>query len=163
MIVGGQSDEKDEDKVYALSLSPTVDVPSCLDSICDFPNYVQPTSTAILEDGLPTVCGGRNRNTNPWTYYRECFKFNFTDAWEYSGSKSFANIHSGGKQLSQKIYQMCINKLCSISAVQTDWGLVEIGGHDGVSSTATMEFTTDGVTWETMPSRYPGLFSCSHV
>ena len=97
MIVGGQADDKVEDKAYAMSLSPTVDVPSCLESICDFPHYVQPTSAAIFDDGLPTVCGGRNSDTSPHTFYNECYKFNFTNAWEYSGSKHFRNIHSGGK------------------------------------------------------------------
>ena len=101
MVVGGRSwnPEKTEDKGYALSLNPSsVDVPSCLETICDFPHYIESPSMGIFEDGLPTVCGGRGRNMNtvPHTYYNECFKFNFTNnAWEFSGSKHFPGIHTG--------------------------------------------------------------------
>ena len=40
MIVGGNSG-KSEDKAYALSLNPSVKIPSCLETICDFPHYVE--------------------------------------------------------------------------------------------------------------------------
>ena len=106
MIVGGQSSEKYEDKAYAFSLSPSVDVPSCLESICDFPNYVRPSSAAVFDDGLPTVCGGVDTNS----MYNQCFKFNFTNAWEYSGSKHVKRHGVGGKHfktfLWNKVYRM---------------------------------------------------------
>ena len=94
MIVGGQSSEKSEDKTYALSLDPQVEVPSCLRNMCDFPRYFEGASAGIFEDGLPTVCGGRTRGS-PQVYHKDCFKFNFTNAWEYSGSKSFFTSHTG--------------------------------------------------------------------
>ena len=102
MIVGGTSNEKSEDKAYALSLSPSVDVPSCLESICDFPHYVQDGMAAIFDDGLPTVCGGVS--TDPLKFYTECYKFNFTNAWEYSGSKHYKTLHTGGFHLFIKSY-----------------------------------------------------------
>ena len=46
------------------------------------------------------------------------------------------------------------------TGVKTDWGLVKIGGREGVSNVVsgdTMEFTADGKTWEKMSSRYPGM------
>ena len=100
MIVGGAVHEptrKSEDKAYALSLNPSsVDIPSCLETICDFPHYVETPSMGIFEDGLPTVCGGRNINTNPHIYHRECYKFNVTNnGWEYSGSKNIEGVHTG--------------------------------------------------------------------
>ena len=101
MIVGGQSNNpsqgpsKTEDKAYALSLDRSVDVPSCLDRICDYPHYVRGASSAIFEDGLPTVCGGRYENTSPTTYYKECYKYNFTNAWDFTGSKNYAK-HTRG-------------------------------------------------------------------
>ena len=99
MIVGGaaRNPSKSEDKAYALSLNPSsVDIPSCLETICDFPHYVETPSMGIFEDGLPTVCGGRNVNTNPNTYHRECYKFNVTNnGWQYSGSKNIEGVHTG--------------------------------------------------------------------
>ena len=96
LIVGGQSAEKTEDKAFALSLHPTVDVPSCLTSICDFPHYVRGPPMAVFDDNLPTVCGGRNQNNSPHTYYNQCFKLNLTNnGWELSGSKDIMRIHTG--------------------------------------------------------------------
>ena len=96
LIVGGQSAEKTEDKAFALSLHPSVEVPSCMTSICDFPHYVRGTSTAVFDDNLPTVCGGRNES--PWTYYNQCFKLNLTNnGWELSGSKDIMRVHTGKK------------------------------------------------------------------
>ena len=94
MIVGGQSDNpsKTEDKAYALSLDRSVDVPSCLDRICDFPHYVRGASSAIFEDGLPTVCGGIDENNSAM---KECYKYNFTNAWDYAGTKNFADAAWG--------------------------------------------------------------------
>ena len=93
MIVGGRSAEKTEDKAYALSLHPSVDVPSCLTSICDFPNYVKGASMATFDDNLPVVCGGGNYDTG--TYYDQCYKFNLSNNWEYSGSKDISRIYTG--------------------------------------------------------------------
>ena len=96
MVVGGASDEKVTDKAYAISLKSSVAVPSCLESICDFPNYIYSAVSAIFEDGLPTVCGGR-KDTSPLTYYKECYKFNYTDAWDPAGTKNYFSAHSGRK------------------------------------------------------------------
>ena len=99
MIVGGQTatgtESKTQDKAYALSLDPDVEVPSCLSSICDIPHYAQLPSGAVFEDKLPVICGGRDCNTNPCVYLKECYKFNFSNAWEYTGSKNYGNIHTG--------------------------------------------------------------------
>ena len=95
MIVGGKINEgedsanaawKSSDKAYALSLNRKIDVPRCLESICDFDHYVTYPTTAIFQDGLPTVCGGTSYSTSPATNFVECFKYNFTNAWSYSGS-----------------------------------------------------------------------------
>ena len=101
MVVGGgagnPNPRKSEDKAYALSLNPpSVAIPSCLETICDFPHYVETPSMGIFDDGLPTVCGGRNVNDDPDTYHRECYKFNVTNnGWEYSGSKNIQGVHTG--------------------------------------------------------------------
>ena len=97
MIVGGQSNNpsKTGDKAYALSLDRSVDVPSCLDTICDFPHYVRGAATAIFEDRLPTICGGRDENTDPIKVFKECYKYNFTNAWDYAGTKNYAEVASG--------------------------------------------------------------------
>ena len=104
MIVGGKINEGDKtnliwkstDKAYALSLNRKVDVPRCLQSICDFDHYVTYPITAIFDDGLPTVCGGRRWNQpSPTTNFVECFKYNFTNAWSDSGSME--HHHSYGK------------------------------------------------------------------
>ena len=97
MVVGGQSDNpaKTEDKAYALSLDRSVDVPSCLDTICDFPHYARGVSSGIFEDGLPTVCGGHDQNTGTNVQHTECYKYNFTNAWDYAGSKNYADWASG--------------------------------------------------------------------
>ena len=101
MIVGGQSYDsttyKSEDKAYALSLNPSsVDIPSCLETICDFPHYVEGPSMAVF-DGLPTVCGGRNINTDPDTYHTECYEFNVTEnSWgQPLGHKNIEGVHTG--------------------------------------------------------------------
>lgn len=96
MIVGGRFDSFDDegklesitsfDKGYTLSLDPTLEIPSCVENICDFPYYLSAPGTAIFEDGLPTVCGGVNFKTNPYTYHTECYKFSFANAWSLSGS-----------------------------------------------------------------------------
>ena len=100
MIVGGRmtegTGEKNSDKVYAKSLDPSVSVPSCLKSTlesptCDFPRYFRAATSAIFKDGLPTVCGGWNENV----YYKECYKFNYTDGWTYAGSKNFLSAFPG--------------------------------------------------------------------
>ena len=98
MIVGGQSDnpDKTEDKAYALSLDRSVGVPSCLDTICDFPHYVREATAGIFGDGLPTVCGGFDGNNSPATFFNECYKYNFTNAWDFAGSKNYAK-HTLGK------------------------------------------------------------------
>ena len=98
MIVGGQSShpEKTHDKAYALSLDRSVDVPSCLETICDFPHYVREASAGIFKDGLPTVCGGLDGNNNPATFFIKCYKYNFTNAWDLAGSKNYAK-HTRGK------------------------------------------------------------------
>ena len=100
MIVGGRSHNprKTEDKAYALSLKPSsVDIPSCLETICDYPLYVEAPLMAIFEDGLPTICGGRDENSSPVTYHRECYKFNVTEnGWGLPlGSKNFQGVHTG--------------------------------------------------------------------
>ena len=102
MIVGGanRNPYKSEDKAYALSLSPSsVDIPSCLETLCDFPHYVECPSMALF-DGMPTVCGGRNANSDPHIYHTECYQFNFTrnnwgDAAEPLGYKNFQGVHTG--------------------------------------------------------------------
>ena len=117
MIVGGAARPsggpyRSEDKAYALSLNPSlVAIPSCLETICDFPHYVETPSMGIFEDGLPTVCGGRNINNDPHVYHRECYKFNVTNnGWEYSGSKNIQGVHTG-KGLTKRIkIFMCLLK-----------------------------------------------------
>ena len=93
MVVGGQSDEKTEDKGYVISLDDTIPVPSCLQSICDFPHYFHAATSGIFADGLPTVCGGRKNS--PMTYYDSCYKFNYTNAWEPAGSMTSSLSHAG--------------------------------------------------------------------
>ena len=164
MIVGGGSSNprKSEDKAYALSLNPSsVAIPSCLEAICDFPHYVETPSMGIFDDGLPTVCGGRNVNDDPDTYHRECYKFNVTNnGWEYSGSKNIQGVHTGtGLMKLNKKSAFVYSNVNVILGVQAEWGLVEFGGYydqrDGYTSD-TVEFTKDGSTWETMTTNVPG-------
>ena len=88
MIVGGKvlkdGSWKSSDKAYAMSLNPTVNVPRCLESMCDYDHYVTHPATAIFQDGLPTVCGGWDSGSN--TFYKDCHKYNFTNAWDDAGS-----------------------------------------------------------------------------
>ena len=102
MIVGGRSSNpgKTEDKAYTLSLTPSsADIPSCIETICDFPHYVEMSSFANF-DGLPTVCGGRNTNDGENDYHTECYQFNFTrNSWgdpsEPLGYKNLKGAHTG--------------------------------------------------------------------
>ena len=94
MVVGGASDEKVTDKAYAISLKSSVAVPSCLEYICDMRNYVYAAISAIFEDRLPTICGGRKNS--PSTYDKECYKFNYSDAWDpVPGGKNYFSALSG--------------------------------------------------------------------
>ena len=120
MIVGGAArpsgaPHKSEDKAYALSLNPSyVDIPSCLETICDYPHYVETPSMATF-DGLPTVCGGRDINTDPDTYHRECYEFNVTEnSWgQPIGYKNFGNVHTGKyfSTLLNKFHNLLLNWL----------------------------------------------------
>ena len=100
MIVGGGSavpNRRSEDKSYVLPLDPSIDIPSCLETLCDFPHYIA-SPTGALFNGLPTVCGGRDGATN--TYHTECYQFNFTrNSWgdpaEPLGHKKIGGIHTG--------------------------------------------------------------------
>ena len=99
MVVGGSGAGEangGSDKAYAISLKSSVAVPSCLESICDFPNYIYAGISAIFDDGLPTVCGGRKHKSGT-TYFQECYKFNYTDAWDPVGSKNYFSAISGTK------------------------------------------------------------------
>ena len=94
MVVGGHSatDGGTTDKVYSLSLDPSRDVPPCLRHICDFPHVVDNPTTAIFQDGLPAVCGGwKNLNR----FYKQCYKFNFTDAWIPAGLRNDFAVWKG--------------------------------------------------------------------
>ena len=97
MIVGGQSDNpsKTEDKAYALSLDSSINVPACLENICDFPHYVRHATTGIFEDGLPTVCGGYEGHYTSPAFFNECYKYNFTNAWDYASTKNYAQLAQG--------------------------------------------------------------------
>ena len=102
MIVGGGSavpNRRSEDKSYVLPLDPSIDIPSCLETLCDFPHYIA-SPTGALFNGLPTVCGGRDGATN--TYHTECYQFNFTrNSWgdpaEPIGHKNILGVHTGKK------------------------------------------------------------------
>ena len=100
MVVGGG--EPAVDSAYALSLDPDVPVPSCLQTICDFPHRAHALVGAVFEDNLPTFCGGSTYwDSN--TVHQECYKYNYTtNLWGdgtsgsvQSGSKHFAASHTG--------------------------------------------------------------------
>ena len=93
MVVGGHSDQKTEDKGYVISLDDSVPVPTCLQSICDFPHYFYAATSGIFDDGLPTICGGRK--DSPYTYYDSCYKFNYTNAWEPAGTMKYPAAYAG--------------------------------------------------------------------
>ena len=105
MIVGGATNDpsrKSEDKAYALSLRPSsVEVPSCLERICDFPHYIECPSMAIFDNGLPTVCGGRRHTGSAYVHYKECYQFNHTEnGWGLPiGSKDKQGVHTGKSYL----------------------------------------------------------------
>ena len=115
MIVGGaayQPSRKSEDKAYTLSLDPSVEVPSCLATICDFPRYVECPSMATF-DGLPTICGGRDINADPETYHTECYQFNITrNSWgdpeEPFSYTSRTAVHTG-KNSQSKTYEITLS------------------------------------------------------
>ena len=92
MVVGGSSDGKVEDKGYVISLNDSIAVPSCLQSICDFPYYFYGATSGIFKD-LPTICGGRK--DNPSIYSDNCYKFNYTNAWEPAGAMKTPASHGG--------------------------------------------------------------------
>ena len=100
MVVGGG--DPAVDSAYALSLDPDVPVPSCLQTICDFPHRAHALVGAVFEDNLPTFCGGSTDWTSN-TVHQECYKYNYTtNLWGDgtsgsvpSGSKHFAASHTG--------------------------------------------------------------------
>ena len=163
MVVGGmKDDEVNTDKAYAMSLDPSVSVPSCLMStICDFPHYFRAATSAIFEDGLPAVCGGWHDRASPVTYFKECYKFNYTDGWTYSGSKNYFSAFAGEDKCSvSSIYFMSLyfNLLIANQGYSShgDGGVIEVGGHHG-GSIDTMEYSEDGETWEIIPTTVPGF------
>ena len=84
-------DSSSTDKGYVISLDDKVPVPSCLEFVSDFRYYFHAASSAVLEDGLPTICGGQNFNDGiTMVYHNECYKYNFSNAWIDSGFKNFA-------------------------------------------------------------------------
>ena len=105
MIVGGKKNgEINTNKVYVMSLDPDVSIPSCMDwppptfypRHCDFPHSLRAATTAIFEDGLPTVCGGYNDDGIHDLHFKECFKFNFTDGgWHYLGMTNLFSSSAG--------------------------------------------------------------------
>ena len=102
MVVGGQSDDlSSTDKGYVISLDDRVPVPSCLEFVCDFRYYFHAASAAIMEDGLPMICGGQNFNNGGESrvYHNECYKFNFSNAWTDAGLKNYAVGFAGYKVL----------------------------------------------------------------
>ena len=162
MVVGGQSDEKTEDKGYVISLDDTIPVPSCLQSICDFPHYFLAATSGIFGDGLPTVCGGRK--VSPYTYYDSCYKFNYTNAWVPAGSMSSSLSYAGE-------FQYFINRVLIFSSIsftfiahsyQEGWGLIQTGGYNHLEienspghEVDTVDFSSDGETWEMLPTQIP--------
>ena len=155
MIVGGGVLEdgrwKSSDKAYGMSLNSRVKVPTCLESICDFPHYVYNPTTAIFQDGLPTVCGGSNLNTNPYTNYVECHKYNFTDAWTYSGSMEHHAAY--GKSFFNNIEQISIYVLVIVSAqsYHAEWGMVMIAKD-------WLQISQDGESFETWNRGVPVFY-----
>ena len=92
MVVGGASDDKgSEDKGYVISLDDRVPVPSCLQSICDFPHYISAASSGIFADGSPTICGGQVN----YNFYDSCYKYNYTNAWEPAGTMTYPSAFAG--------------------------------------------------------------------
>ena len=146
MVVGGQDQHGQVDKGYAISLKSAVAVPSCLESICDYPNYVYSPISAIFDDGLPTVCGGR-KGIPTTEYFSECYKFNYSNAWQAAGTRNYKSVHVGFSYV-------------------PNWGLVESGGYcnkcnyldNGVldHGLKSLEFSKDGETWETLSTQIPG-------
>ena len=95
MVVGGQKeDEYASNKGFVISLDDKVPIPSCLQSICDYPHYINAATSGIFADGLPTICGGRTNKPN--VYHDSCYKFNYTNAWQPAGSMSYNLSHAGG-------------------------------------------------------------------
>ena len=93
MVVGGKvlqdGSWKNSDKAYAISLNPSVEVPRCLQDMCDYEHYVTYPAMAVFQDGLPTVCGGLDYGSG--THFRNCYKYNFTNSaaigvWDEAGS-----------------------------------------------------------------------------
>ena len=145
MVVGGSTHNyySVTDKGFAISLKSSVAVPSCLESICDYPNYVYSPISAIFDDGLPTICGGR-KHSSPHEYYSQCFKFNYSNAWEAAGTRNYKSVHVGFSYI-------------------PNWGLVESGGYCDADcgnypdhGFKSLEFSEDGETWETIPTDIPG-------
>ena len=91
-MVGGESTgDLEDDSAYALSLDPDVPVPSCLQTMCDFPHPAHDPIGAVFEDGLPTFCGGENDGS----VYKECYKYNYTtNLW---GDGNTGSVPSGSK------------------------------------------------------------------
>ena len=95
MIVGGRADGAiSRDKVYALSLDPAIQVPTCLHTICDYPITVYSPRGALFDDNVPTFCSGINSNDGH-SVHNECYKYNYTsNLW---GNGTRGSIPSGYK------------------------------------------------------------------
>ena len=95
MIVGGRADGAiSRDKVYALSLDPAIQVPTCLHTICDYPITVYGPRGALFDDNVPTFCSGINSNDGH-SVHNECYKYNYTsNLW---GNGTRGSIPSGYK------------------------------------------------------------------
>ena len=93
-IIGGrQQNEVDSNKIDVLSLDPSVEVPSCLKNVSDFPVALNNPTTATFPSpagfgpGLPTVCGGGSWPSNfesiQWPNYvraeHKCYQLNLSD------------------------------------------------------------------------------------
>ena len=158
MVVGGASDEKLEDKGYVISLDDNVPVPTCLQSVCDYPNYFYAATAGTFEDGLPTVCGGRNHNTQ-YTLYDSCYKFNYTNAWEPAGTLSYKASHDGEFEVFYlQPLSFTIYFIFQGYSYQDGWGLVRTGGHTQLEESNdvdTIDFSSDGETWGKIPTRIP--------
>ena len=123
MVVGGRSDQKGEDKGYVISLDDSVPVPTCLQSICDFPHYFYGATSGIFDDGLPTICGGRN--PSPSTYYDSCYKFNFTNAWEPAGTMKTPSAYAGESRHGP-LTQMCAPPTKALSPALLDASTLQL-------------------------------------
>ena len=94
------------------------------------------------------------------TYYDTCYKFNYNNnAWESAGSMSSSLSHAGEFEAFRIQRNSYLYSSISITikghSYHEGLGLFQTGGQNGVVDLDTVDFSSDGETWELLPTKIP--------